>query len=84
MRCERWRALTLELLQHALDGTGAATAAHGDVELVVVLGHDCRFVCMCGVGCVRCECEFVTEVLLEEVVMVVWSYGEEAARRRML
>jgi len=31
--------LTLELLEHALDGAGAAAAGHGDVELVVVLGH---------------------------------------------
>lgn len=31
--------LTLKLLQHALDGAGAAAAGHGDVELVVVLGH---------------------------------------------
>jgi hypothetical protein len=31
--------LTLELLQHALHGAGAAAAGHGDVEFVVVLGH---------------------------------------------
>ena len=40
----RRRTLTIELLEHALDGAGAATAAHGDVELVVVFGH--------GVECV--------------------------------
>jgi hypothetical protein len=36
-----WKAvrLTIELLQHALHGAGAAAAGHGDVELVVVLGH---------------------------------------------
>ena len=34
-----WRAVTFELLEHALNGAGAATAAHGDVELVVVFGH---------------------------------------------
>ena len=31
--------LTIELLQHALHGAGAAAAGHGDVEFVVVLGH---------------------------------------------
>lgn len=31
--------LTIELLQHALHGAGAAAAGHGDVELVVVFGH---------------------------------------------
>lgn len=35
----RRKALTVKLLEHALNGTGAATAAHGDVELVVVFGH---------------------------------------------
>jgi len=35
-RCDR---LTIELLEHALDGAGAAAAGHGDVELVVVFGH---------------------------------------------
>lgn len=37
-------ALTIELLEHALNGARAATAAHGDVELVVVFRH--------GFGCV--------------------------------
>jgi hypothetical protein len=31
--------LTIELLEHALHGARAAAAGHGDVELVVVLGH---------------------------------------------
>ena len=36
----RW--LTLELLEHAVDGAGAAAAAHADVELVgVLVGHCC-------------------------------------------
>ena len=42
----RRATLTIELLEHTLNGAGAATAAHGDVELVVVFGH--------GVGCVCC------------------------------
>ena len=33
------KGLTIELLEHALHGAGAAAAGHGDVELVVVLGH---------------------------------------------
>jgi hypothetical protein len=40
--------LTIELLQHALNGAGAAAAGHGDVELVVVFGHFelCLLVCV--------------------------------------
>lgn len=33
------KGLTIELLQDTLHGAGAAAAGHGDVELVVVLGH---------------------------------------------
>lgn len=36
--------LTLELLEHAVNGTGAAAAAHGDVEFVVVFRHVVGFV----------------------------------------
>ena len=37
--------LTIELLEHALDGAGAAATAHGNVELVGVR----HFVgCRCG------------------------------------
>lgn len=40
--------LTVHLLEHALNGAGAAAAGHGDVELVVVVGH---VVCICvGAG----------------------------------
>ena len=43
--------LTIKLLEHAVDGAGAAAAAHADVELVGVsigdLGHcDCCDVCL--------------------------------------
>jgi hypothetical protein len=31
--------LTLQPLQDAVDGAGAAAAGHGDVELVGVVGH---------------------------------------------
>ena len=31
-------ALTIKLLEHPIDGAGAATAAHADIELVRVLG----------------------------------------------
>ena len=31
--------LTIHLLEHALNGARAAAACHGDVELVVVVGH---------------------------------------------
>ena len=44
--------LTVELLKHALNGTGAATAAHGDIEFVVVLGHGlCREMYVGSGGC---------------------------------
>ena len=33
------RELTIKFLQHALDGTGAATAAHCHIEFVVVFCH---------------------------------------------
>lgn len=33
-----WGGRTLCLLEHPLDGAGAAAAGHGDVEFVVVLG----------------------------------------------
>lgn len=37
-RC--WERLTVELLEHPVDGAGAAGAAHADVELVgVCVGH---------------------------------------------
>jgi hypothetical protein len=39
MRFGEGYGLTIELLQHALHGAGAAAAGHGDVELVVVFGH---------------------------------------------
>lgn len=56
--CAKGRAgkRTVELLEHAVDGAGAAAAAHGNVELVVVLGHGvfCRVVVGEGVGrCLR-------------------------------
>ena len=31
--------LTIEFLEHTLNGAGAATACHGHVELVMVVGH---------------------------------------------
>lgn len=35
-----WERLTVELLEHPVDGAGAAGAAHADVELVgVCVGH---------------------------------------------
>lgn len=43
------RLLTLKLAEHAVDGAGAAAAAHGDVELVRVLvlfGHLDEFICL--------------------------------------
>jgi hypothetical protein len=36
-------ALTIKLLEDTLYGAGAATAAHGDVKLVVVLRHGGRY-----------------------------------------
>ena len=44
--------LTIELLEHALHGAGAAAAGHGDVELVVVFGHFelCLLVCWWGLN----------------------------------
>ena len=35
------RGLTIEFLEHALDGAGTAAAGHGDVELVVMFRHGC-------------------------------------------
>lgn len=32
--------LTIEFLEDTLHGAGAAAAAHGDVELVLVVGHN--------------------------------------------
>lgn len=50
-------SLTIELLEDALDSTRAATAAHGDVELVCV-GH--------VVGCGGCEIDDgVAEIVLD-------------------
>jgi hypothetical protein len=51
-------SLTVELLQDALNGAGAAAAAHGDFELVVVLRHG---VVKYGavVGCSAMECSGV-------------------------
>jgi len=40
--------LTIELLEHALHGAGAAAAGHGDVELVVVFGHFEMWFDKCG------------------------------------
>lgn len=45
----RLGSCTVELLEDALYGAGAAAAAHADVELVCVGRH----VVVCGV-CVRC------------------------------
>ena len=42
--------LTIELLEHALHGAGAAAAGHGDVELVVVFGHFEECFGVVGVG----------------------------------
>jgi hypothetical protein len=41
-----WARLTFELLEHALDGAGAAAAGHGNVELVCV-GHREGWGCGC-------------------------------------
>lgn len=41
---------TIELLEHALHGAGAAAAGHGNVELVVVLGHFEGWLMDCEVG----------------------------------
>lgn len=41
---------TIELLEHALHGAGAAAACHGDVELVVVFGHFEECFGVVGVG----------------------------------
>jgi hypothetical protein len=41
----KWDALTIEFLEDALDGTGAAAAGHLDVELVVMFRH-----CIVGVS----------------------------------
>ena len=41
---------TIELLEHALHGAGAAAAGHGDVELVVVFGHCEEGLGVVGVG----------------------------------
>lgn len=41
--------LTLQALQGAVDGAGAAAARHGDVELVGVFGHGGRREGLCGV-----------------------------------
>jgi hypothetical protein len=59
---EKWKNVhgrhTLELLQNARDGAGAAAAGHGDVELVGVVGH-CGEVWLgvvwreIGAGCLR-------------------------------
>jgi hypothetical protein len=52
IRSGAWRGLrllarlTFELLEHALDGAGAAAAGHGDVELVCV-----RHLVGCVCGC---------------------------------
>lgn len=45
---------TVKLVQDSLHGTGAAAAAHGDVEVVLVVGHSEVEVGMdiCGVAVV--------------------------------
>lgn len=40
-----WGGLTLELLEHPVDGAGAAGAAHADVELVCVCVGHCDVCC---------------------------------------
>jgi hypothetical protein len=42
-------ARTIELLQHALHGAGAAAAGHGDLKLVVVFRHGGGVVCCVSV-----------------------------------
>jgi hypothetical protein len=55
--------LTIELLEHALHGAGAAAAGHGDVELVVVFGHFEMWFDKCGL--VGVEGGVVVEVVCE-------------------
>lgn len=39
----RMGKLTIELLEDSLHGTGTAAAAHGDVELVLMIDHRVSF-----------------------------------------
>lgn len=60
--------LTVHLLEHALDGAGAAAAGHGDVEFVGVLGGHCCGLCE-GRWCA--ELDFGCSAVAKETVRVV-------------
>ena len=69
--------LTLELLEHALDGAGAAAAGHGDVELVVVLGHfgDWWVVRLCRGSCGGRGGQETAGVMVDVDVQAKWLLG---------